>query len=226
MDTPIKIFLIEDNPEYRKSLDTAFRHDLRIQLIHATGTAERALDLLFDMRAADRPDLILLDLKLPGMSGIQAIHSLLGIAPHTKILVLSQSDKEADVVTAIASGASGYILKSSSILEITEAIETVMQGGAPLDKKVAKYILKTLQAIPHSGKDTHNLTEREMETLTLLAAGLGKKQIGDKLGISEFTVAAYVRSIYTKLEVVNAPAAVSQAYRKGILTTGFPESRD
>jgi len=221
METPIKIFLIEDNPEYRKSLDAAFRHDLRIHLIHATGTAERALDLLFDMQSADRPDLILLDLNLPGMSGIHAIPSLLSIAPNTKILVLSQSDKEADVVSAIASGASGYIVKSSSILEITEAIETVMQGGAPLDKKVAKYILKTLQAIPHSGKDTHNLTEREMETLSLLAAGLGKKQIGDKLGISEFTVAAYVRSIYTKLEVVNAPAAVNQAYRKGILKSGL-----
>ena len=221
METPIKIFLIEDNPEYRKSLDAAFRHDLRIHMIHATGTAERALDLLFDMRSADRPDLILLDLNLPGMSGIHAIPSLLSITPNTKILVLSQSDKEADVVSAIASGASGYIVKSSSLQDITEAIETVMQGGAPLDKKVAKYILKTLQAIPRSGKDTHNLTEREMETLSLLAAGLGKKQIGEKLGISEFTVAAYVRSIYTKLEVVNAPAAVSQAYRRGILTTGI-----
>ena len=221
MDIPTKIFLIEDNPEYRKSLDTAFRLDLRFKLTHTTGTAERALDVLLDMRVENRPDLILLDLKLPGMTGLQAIHSLLAITPNTKILVLSQSDREADVVKAIASGASGYLVKTSSIQEITEAIETVMQGGAPLDKKVAKYILKTLQAIPHSGKDTHNLSEREMETLTLLAAGLGKKQIGEKLGISEFTVAAYVRSIYTKLEVVNAPAAVSQAYRRGILTTEF-----
>ena len=221
METPTKILLIEDNPEYRKSLDMAFRRDPRFELTHATGTAERALDLLCDMRPADKPNLILLDLNLPGMSGTRAITTLLQLAPTAKILVLTQSEKESDVVTAIASGASGYIVKTSSIQEITDAIQSVLDGGAPLDAKIAKYILKTLQAIPHSGKDTQNLSTREVEILTLLAAGLGKKQIGEKLGVSEYTVAAHLRNTYTKLQVVNAPAAVNQAYRHGILTTGI-----
>ena len=221
METPTKILLIEDNPEYRKSLDMAFHRDPRFELTHATGTAERALDLLCDMRPEDKPNLILLDLNLPGMSGVQAITTLLQLAPTAKILVLSQSEKESHVVTAIASGASGYIVKTSSIQDITTAIQSVIEGGAPLDAKVAKYILKTLQAIPRSGKDTETLSAREVEILTLLAAGLGKKQIGEKLGISEFTVASHIRNLYTKLHVLNAPAAVSQAYRRGILTTGI-----
>lgn len=215
---PVKILLVEDNPQYRRVIDLALKRDTRFQLLLATGTAERALEVLGrSSQAEERPDLLLLDLHLPGMGGLAAIPRLLETAPGIKILVLSQSDKEADVVKAITSGASGYLLKSSDMKQIAESILSVMEGGAALDAKVAQYILQTLrEKHPHT-EDEPIITGRELEILHLLAEGLVKKQIADRLHISPFTVAAHVRSIYQKLHVVNAPAAVHQAYRKGIL---------
>lgn len=215
---PLKILLVEDNPQYRRVIDLGLSRDPRFQLLLATGTAERALEVL--SRASDEvehPDLLLLDLHLPGMGGLAAIPRLLEISPKLKILVLSQSDKEADVVKAITAGASGYLLKSSEMKQITEGILGVMEGGAALDSKVAQYILQTLREKHPATEDEHEITGRELEILQLLAEGLVKKQIADRLQISPFTVAAHVRSIYHKLQVVNAPAAVHQAYRKGIL---------
>lgn len=215
---PVKILLVEDNPQYRRVIDLALKRDTRFQLLLATGTAERALEVLGrTSQAEERPDMLLLDLHLPGMGGLAAIPRLLEIAPGIKILVLSQSDKEADVVKAITSGASGYLLKSSDMKQIAESILSVMEGGAALDAKVAQYILQTLREKHPAPGDEPIITGRELEILHLLAEGLVKKQIADRLHISPFTVAAHVRSIYQKLHVVNAPAAVHQAYRKGIL---------
>jgi len=143
---PVKILLVEDNPQYRRAIDLALKRRPRFQLLLATGTAERALEVLGRARdAEERPDLLLLDLNLPGMGGLAAIPRLLETAPDMKILVLSQSDKEADVVKAITAGASGYMLKSSDMKQITESILSVMEGGAALDAKVAQYILDTLR---------------------------------------------------------------------------------
>lgn len=218
MSEPVKIFLIEDSPDYRKAVGMAFEGDESLRLTLATGTAERALDMLGRAQPGERPDVILLDLNLPGMTGQLALPRLLEAARGAKILVLTQSGKESDVLQAIASGASGYLLKSSGIKQIKEAISTVMAGGAPIDAGVAQYILKTLREKPAPAVvDESQMTARELEILQLLAEGLVKKEISARLGISTFTVQAHVRNIYGKLHVPNAPAAVSQGYRKGLL---------
>jgi DNA-binding NarL/FixJ family response regulator len=135
--------------------------------------------------------------------------------------VLTQSDREADVLRATALGAAGYLLKSSTVSQIKEGIRTVVAGGASLDPTVARFLMNNLQARLPKAKLEGTLTDRELEILALLAEGLVKKEIGDRLGISYPTVDSHVQHIYEKLNVHNAPAAVNIAHRLGI----FPPER-
>jgi two-component system nitrate/nitrite response regulator NarL len=158
-------------------------------------------------------------LNLPGMGGLEAIPWLKQYAPKSQVIVLSQSDAEADVLEAIAAGAAGYLLKNASLEEITDGIRTVMNGGATLDVHIAQYILTALQKQPRPSNGRITLTEREMQVLELIGEGLLKKEISEQLHISIATVATHVRHIYEKLEVQNAPAAISKAFQAGILPT-------
>ena len=214
MTSKISIIIIEDHPEYRDLLESAVVEHPEMELIHKFGAAEIALRNLQERPAS--PDLILLDLNLPGMSGIEALPWLKKQIPDVKIIVLTQSDREADVLAAIASGASGYLLKSATLNQITNGIETVMNGGAPIDPKVASYILKTMQTPPAQGALVKNLSMRETEVLTLLSEGLSQKEIADQLGVASRTISTHITHIYEKLNVPNAPAAVSKAYRLGL----------
>lgn len=212
-----KLILVEDHPDYRDSVDLALSTAADIELTNQFGTAEQALRHLQYDANFQMPDLILLDLNLPGMTGIEAIPWFKKQAPQTAIIILTQSDRETDVVNAIAAGASGYLLKSSSRNQLIEAIQLVLEGGAPLDVSIAKYILKMLQTRPRKKQESIALSSREVEVLTQLGEGLVKKQIADVLNISSHTVDNHIRHIYEKLQVPNAPAAISKAYRSGIL---------
>ncbi|VGO13143.1 Oxygen regulatory protein NreC [Pontiella desulfatans] len=225
MTTPINIMLVEDNAVYREVLEMAITRDPNLELTDKVGTAERALQHLQPSVGQKTPDLILLDLSLPGMSGLEAIPWIKKYVPNTKIIILTQSENEADIINAITQGVSGYLLKSATVQQIKEGIQTVMSGGSPLDPAVAKYILNTFKAptsnrpesTPHTdGEEDTPLTDREEEILSLLSQGLVKKEIAEKLNISYFTVSTHVRHIYEKLEVPNAPAAISKAYKTGI----------
>ena len=218
MSETIKIIIVEDNPEYRNVLKMAFELDPDIDLIGIYGSAEHSLRPLEPNSNNNlNPDVLLLDLNLPEMSGLEAMKWFREYIPKTPIIILTQSDSESDVLAAIQNGAMGYLLKSATVQKIKETIETVTRGGALLDNKVAKFILTHIQATPTTGESKISLTDREMEVLELLANGLVKKEIGNALGISFFTVSSHIRHIYDKLNVLNAPAAISTAYQKGIL---------
>lgn len=216
MNRNIKILLVEDNPEYREVIKFALKRYDNMELSAEFGTAEIALRSFQDMSQRINPDIILLDLRLPGMDGLEALTHFRKTATDAKVIILTQSDSEDDVLRAISLGASGYLLKTSSMEEIADGIQTVMEGGASLDAGVAKFILNTLQAKLPRNQIEVMLTDRELETLTLLADGLLKKEIADQLGISITTVATHVSNIYEKLNVQNAPAAVAKAFRMGI----------
>lgn len=209
--------LVEDNPEYREVIHLALEDEPNIELISQFGTAEVALRNLQDPKNNQLPDLILLDLQLPGMSGLDAIPYIKSVAAGTKILILTQSDSEANVLRAITEGADGYLLKSAGLDEITGSIRNVMTGGASLDPSVAKFILNTLQRRLPQSEIEAALTTRELEILELIADGFVKKEIGEQLNISYTTVDSHVSNIYKKLDVKNAPAAISKAFRQGIL---------
>jgi DNA-binding NarL/FixJ family response regulator len=216
--------LVEDNPRYREVVALAVKQEPSFQLAGQFGTAEIALRSLRENLDEPRPDLILLDLRLPGMDGLAALPHFLTAAPLAKITILTQSDNEADVLRAITLGASGYLLKSSTVTAITDGIRTVMNGGALLDAGVARFILRTLPTLSPRGGGGNPLTERQTEILSLLGEGLLKKEIADRLGISYATVDEHVTHIYERLGVRNAPAAVNRAHLLGLFPRGEPGS--
>ena len=215
----IRILLIEDNPEFRHAVELAFERTPDIELLYATGTAERAMGWLKSRIESELPDVILLDLTLLGMSGLEALPLLRDLLPDIKIITLTQSDQEADVVKAMYLGANGYLLKSSDLSDIKTSIRQVMEGDAPLDPRVARHLLKVFQenTVPPVLNEDSLLTERETEILQLLAEGRVKKEIAADLNISAHTVSNHVRHIYEKLKVPNAPAAITWGFNSGIL---------
>jgi len=217
MKAKTKIILVEDHPRYRKVIEMAMDDEPDFDLINMFGAAEIALRSLENPSNRKVPDIILLDLNLPGMNGLEAIPFFNTVAPKAKIIILTQSDHQADVLQAIQQGASGYLLKSSTVQQIKEGIQIVMQGGASLDGCIAQYILGELKKQPKKIHIEKPLSTRELEILNLLSQGLVKKEIGDKLNIGYGSVATYIRRIYEKLNVLNAPAAVHKGHRLGLL---------
>ena len=187
------------------------------ELVDKFGSAEQALAALQRTDNRTDIDIILLDLGLPKMQGLESISWIEKYAPNAKIVVLTQSDKRADVIEAIRQGAAGYLLKSSSMQEIREAISIVMQGGAILDPIVAKYLLDQIQSHGSSFVPDCHLSARELEVLELISRGMLRKEIAKALTISENTVVTHIRHVYDKLSVSNAPAAIRKAYESGIL---------
>ena len=216
MKHKIRILLIEDHPEYREVIELALNKEPDMELIAQFGSAEAALHRLQERPCRVEPDIILLDLHLPGMSGLDALALLAKAAPPARIIILTQSDRESDVLRAITRGAAGYLLKSASRRAIIDGIRMVMAGGASLDAGVARFILKTLRAHLPEKSTEHPLSKREMEILTLLAEGLVQKEIALKLNISITTVVTHINHIYEKLNVTNAPAAINKAHLSGL----------
>lgn len=216
MKSKIRVTLVEDNPRYREVIVLALKHEPGLQLASQFGTAEIALRSLRDNPDGEAPDLILLDLRLPGMGGLEALPQFLAAAPGAKVMILTQSDNDADVLRAISLGASGYLLKSSTVSMIVEGIRTVMNGGASLDAGIARFIVNALKARLPKGAAEGLLTARQMEILVLLSEGYLKKEIAERLTLSYATVDEHVAHIYERLGVRNAPAAVNKAHLLGL----------
>jgi DNA-binding NarL/FixJ family response regulator len=219
MPTIIRTMLVEDNRDYRSVIEHALEVEPDIELVSQFSTPEIALRSLEDHKTRKVADLILLDLRLPGMDGLEALPWFLKALPDAKVIILTQSDAEADVLQAIKLGAAGYLLKSTRADQLIDGIRNVMSGGASLEAGVARLIIETLQTKLPDNKPEQLLSKRELEILTLLAEGLAKKEICNLLKISYSTVDTHVAHIYNKLDASNAPAAISKAYRKGILKT-------
>jgi DNA-binding NarL/FixJ family response regulator len=220
MTKTIRLMLIEDSEDYREGIVCVLDETPNIKVISQYSTAEIALRNLQETDKENLPDIILLDLNLPGMSGLESIPLIKQQAPDIKIIILTQSDKEVDVLRAIRLGASGYLLKSAALDSLIDGIELVHSGGATLDATLAKFILNSLsERLPEVTLGVM-LSKRETDVLILIAEGQAQKQIASRLDISANTVKEYIRNIYDKLEVENAPAAVAKAYRSGILPAG------
>ncbi len=167
--------LVEDQAAYREVITLALKHDQTIELISQYGTAEFALRQIQSPTAKNVPDIVLLDLNLPGMSGLEAIPWFKKYSPNTKIIILTQSEAEADVLQAIRSGASGYLLKSSSPNQIKDSIQMVMNGGASLDDRLARFILDTLvDKLP--GVHLRGLQARATSPFRMSAAQMPKRR--------------------------------------------------
>ena len=215
-DQVIRVLIVEDHTGYREVVKIAINKTSDITVVGTFGAAEIAHRSLQNKSDNQSPDVILLNLNLSGITGLEAIPEFMSLAPGVKIIVLTQSDRQADICTAIQLGASGYLLKNATADELVDGIRNVMNGDAALDPGVAKFLLSKLNSVIPPDQGDERLTSRELEILELLAEGLTKKEIAGRLGISNSTVSHHVVHIFEKLKVPNAPAAIAQAFRRGL----------
>jgi DNA-binding NarL/FixJ family response regulator len=208
------VIIIEDNELLRDSLKEAINKSSNINCNNTFGSGEAALDFIESEELV--PDIILLDIGLPGMSGIELIPELKKLSPSSKIIIITIYDDDENVFNAICAGASGYLLKDLSSDSIANSISEVVNGGAPMNSHIAKKVLNMFrdQNIKSEGYD---LSEREKEILSHLIEGLSKKQIADKIFLSHHTVDSHIRNIYAKLEVHSRSSAISKAIREKLL---------
>jgi DNA-binding NarL/FixJ family response regulator len=206
----IRVMVVDDHPVVREGLVAVLEDDPELDVV---GTARTGRDAL---RQVERlaPDVMLLDLEMPELDGIDAIPQLLALRPNLGILVFTAYDSDERVLGAVRGGARGYLLKGASAAEITRAVRTVHGGGSYLEPRVAT---KLIAAVATPRPSAAVLTGRELEVLRQVAEGLPSKQIAQQLGISERTVKFHVHSIFRKLGADNRARAVALAAQRGLL---------
>jgi DNA-binding NarL/FixJ family response regulator len=206
------VCLIEDHQDYRRVLQQAINltDGLECSLVFSSIEAFTA-----GTSGESQVDVVLLDLGLPGMHGVEGISVIQKRFPQARILVLTVYDHKPVVLQALAAGAGGYLLKADRMETIVQGIRDAIAGGAPLNSHIARMILSTFNTVRPAKPET-DLTERERETLALLAQGLIKKEIAERMGVSYHTVDTHVRNIYTKLKVHNLSGAVAKAIQLGL----------
>jgi len=201
---PIKVSIVEDNPALRETLAKMFSEAPGIQCVSAHGTGEEAVNKLPEAN----PDVVLVDIHLPGMSGIECVAKLKSQFPKLQMLMLTRYEQNDLIFNSIRAGASGYLLKSTPLGELINAVEQVHGGGAPMSMQIARKVVDHFRQIQQPASDVEALTQREQEILELLAKGYYYKEIGDTLGISYNTVRTHLQHIYEKLHVQSRTGAV------------------
>jgi DNA-binding NarL/FixJ family response regulator len=211
--TAIRLLIVDDHPVVRDGLRGMFAGNQDFEVLGEASNGAEALTLAEVLR----PDVILMDLRMPGVDGVTAIRQLSERAPNqegrTRILVLTTYDSDSDVVPAIEAGATGYLLKDSPREELFRAVRAAHRGEAVLAPSVANRLVNQLRSPVQEA-----LSNRELEVLILIAQGLSNREIATKLFISEATVKTHLIHLYEKLEVNDRAAAVSAAYERGLLT--------
>lgn len=207
------IWLVEDHRPLRLTLREALEISEGAS-VRDFSTCEAALAAL--TKATARPEVIILDLGLPGMSGLEGLRRFKEATPSTEILIFTVFDDRERVFEAICAGASGYLLKSESLDRIVSAVREVKCGGAPMTPEIARSVLDRFSQLKPT-QSAIEITPRERDVLRLLAEGLTKKEIANKLNLSQHTVDNYLRRIYGKLHVNTLGGAVAKALRDGLL---------
>jgi DNA-binding NarL/FixJ family response regulator len=226
---PLRVVIIEDDPRYRESLELLLSVHPGLELVETFGSGVAALERFGRRSPADAPpwDLVLMDLDLPGLSGIETTRRLKPLHPGLLVVVLTVFEEPARILEAICAGADGYLLKRTPPAELLEQLDVVAAGGAPLTAGVARTVLDLVRgrgsAVGATGADAGPLpggpplSQRERDVLRGLVDGLAYKQVADQLGVSLDTVRTHVRGLYRKLQVHSVAEAVGRALREGLV---------
>jgi len=207
----IRVVVVDDHPMFREGLTMFLTSDDGIEVVGQAGSGVEALAVA----AETKPDVVLMDLHMPQMSGIEATRKLLADQPDAAVLALTMLDDDASVVAALNAGARGYLLKEATPDEIVRGIRAVAAGDAIFGSGVADKVLSGIGSRPARPAELRNLTDREHEVLDLLATGLTNSAIASRLYLSEKTVRNYVSGLFTKLGVEDRAAAVAKARDAG-----------
>lgn len=213
----LDVLVVEDQPKIRASLIELLEGSGRVRVVGAAPTGERALELLPQVR----PRVILCDLGLPGIDGVEVTRRVRQVAPRVEVLMFTVFEEEERVLGAIQAGAAGYLLKGAPVEKIVEALEEVHAGGTVIQPTLARRLLQGLlpPVLPPSPEGRHTLSQRETEILQLIGKGLTNREAAEVLGLSRSTVRTHLENIYEKLDVSNRVEAVTEGLRKGIIET-------
>ncbi|MCD2185686.1 response regulator transcription factor [Actinomycetospora soli] len=211
-----RVLLADDHPVYLEGLAGLLAATTAVTGIEVVGTAADGAEAV--ARAADlAPDVVVMDVRMPGLDGIAATRRVLEDRPGTGVVVLTMSEEDETVFAAVRAGARGYLLKGATRAEITNAIATVAAGGAVFGPAIARRVAEFLAPRPATGTDVFpELTAREREVLDLVAAGRANPQIAAALHLSPKTVRNVVSSIFTKLQVADRAEAIVRAREAGL----------
>lgn len=211
---PYNVWIVEDDKMFRESLEDLMHVYKEFQLIHSVNSVERAIQA-FGVK--DKPDIILEDIGLPGLSGIEAISIYKKLYPDVLIIILTIFDDDERVFKAIKAGADGYLLKRTPGVEIVNGIKQVINGGASISPPIAKKMMKMLVNPSKSEEMNKPLTDRETIILKYLVDGYTINTIAEILTISRHTVDTHTKNIYKKLQVHNRTNLVATAIKKGLI---------
>jgi DNA-binding NarL/FixJ family response regulator len=208
---PIQVSIVEDNDQLRGTLARLINRADGFSCVSQYGTAEAALEGL----PKDRPQVVLMDINLPGINGVECVRRLKQVAPEISAVMLTAYEDTENIFNALAAGAHGYLLKRAPRAELLDAIREVHRGGSPMTTHIARKVVQSFQrAEPVQAPPAETLSAREQEVLDHLSHGFLYKEIAEKMGISYETVHTYIRRIYEKLQVRTRTEAVAKFLRQ------------
>ncbi len=206
----ITVSIVDDEADLREHIGGYLAAAGNIRCLRHYASAEEALQHL----PTAKPDVILMDINLGGMDGIECVRRLTVLMPQAQVLMLTVFEDPEQIFRALSAGASGYLLKRLPPKKLLEAIEEVLAGGSPMSASIARKVVQSFKTTPARGDEAGDLSQRERSVLDGLAEGLAYKQIADQLGVSIHTVRNYIRRIYEKLHVRTRTEAVAKFLRK------------
>lgn len=209
----VEIWVIEDDPVFRNGLEELIKTSPGMC---CTGVFDRCEKALAVIGEKGPPAVMLVDIGLPGMSGIEGIRQLKEISPSTEFIVLTVHEERQNVFDAICAGATGYLVKNLPADAILEKIREAARGGSPMDPHIARLVLEILSGAAAS-RESYGLTEREKDVLNLMVQGLKRQDIADRLFVSLSTVVTHSRNIYAKLHVHTRGGAVAKALKERLV---------
>jgi DNA-binding NarL/FixJ family response regulator len=217
-DQSLRVLIVDDHALFRRGLQMVLKQEPDIEVVGEAADGHEAVGKAQELM----PDVILMDVRMPKRSGIEATEKIKELLPHVKILMLTISDEEADLYEAIKAGASGYLLKEISIDEVADAVRSVWAGQSRISPSMAAKLLTEFAAMSKRAEERQQLpaprlTDREMEVLKLVAQGLNNRDIAKELYISENTVKNHIRNILEKLHLHSRMEAVVYAVREKLL---------
>jgi DNA-binding NarL/FixJ family response regulator len=210
----INVVIFEDNTNLRRGLQILINGSMGFECSGAFGNCDNVMKNISDCR----PDVVLMDIDMPGINGIEAVKIIKNQFPDVKVLMETVFDDDEKIFNSICNGAEGYILKSTPPVEILGAIKEIYEGGSPMTPSIANRVLKMVKGQPASNSKNHfNLTDREKQILSCLVEGMSYKLIADECTITFDTVNVHIKNIYKKLQVHSKSEAVAKAIKGRIV---------